>query len=183
MLGRLAVSGRSVKFIRGRGSCGFMTSLWPMRRMIVIRVRSLALVVSLMLSGQVFAVAGDDDESSSSSGYRAAVESVEAGRYQEAADRFGKVVKDDPSNPDAWNYLGYSYRHLNRFGKSLQAYERAIALAPKHRGAHEYLGELYLKMGELDKAKAQLETLDNLCFFSCAEFKELKRAIERHEAG
>ena len=45
------------------------------------------------------------------------------------------------------------------------------------RGALEYLGELYLKTGELAKAQEQLDKLDSACFFSCAEFRTLKTKI------
>jgi hypothetical protein len=52
-----------------------------------------------------------------------------------------------------------------------------LQIDPQHRGANEYLGELYLQIGQLDKAEERLEVLDKECFFGCEEFDELKEAI------
>ena len=62
-----------------------------------------------------------------------------------------------------------------------QHYNQALAIDPKHRGAHEYLGEAYLMVGNLPKAKEELATLDKLCFFSCEEFTLLKQSIADYE--
>jgi DNA-binding SARP family transcriptional activator len=60
-------------------------------------------------------------------------------------------------------------------------YNQALALDPKHKGAHEYLGEAYLMVGNVAKAKEHLAQLDKLCLFSCSEYTELRKAIARHE--
>jgi DNA-binding SARP family transcriptional activator len=62
-------------------------------------------------------------------------------------------------------------------------YGEALRLDPKHRDAHEYIGEAYLLVGNVGKAKEHLAALDKLCFFSCGEYRDLKRAIERHESA
>ena len=61
-------------------------------------------------------------------------------------------------------------------------YNEALRLDPRHRGAHEYLGEAYLMVGNLPKAKEHLSALDKLCFFPCSEFAELKKAVAEYEA-
>ncbi len=65
----------------------------------------------------------------------------------------------------------------------MAAYQKALNIKPKHKGALEYLGELYLEIGQLEKAKLQLENLDKACFFSCKQYRELKEEIEKYEAG
>jgi hypothetical protein len=57
-----------------------------------------------------------------------------------------------------------------------------LALKPKHRGANEYLGELYLEMGDLAKAEERLEVLDGACWFGCDEYSDLKEAIAKYKA-
>ena len=52
---------------------------------------------------------------------------------------------------------------------ALPAYNKALAIDPKHRGANEYLGELYLQLGDLAKAEERLEKLDDICFYGCGE--------------
>ncbi|MBS1173793.1 MAG: tetratricopeptide repeat protein [Proteobacteria bacterium] len=60
-------------------------------------------------------------------------------------------------------------------------YDKALALDPKHRGAHEYIGEAYLIAGDLAKAEEHLAILDKLCFFGCEEYSELKKKIAEYK--
>jgi len=87
-------------------------------------------------------------------------------------------TRANPGNADGYNLLGYSYRHLKRYDESLAAYNRALTLDPKHRGAHEYIGEAYIQLGQLDKARVHLDALDRICTFSCQEYRDLKKAYE-----
>ena len=93
------------------------------------------------------------------------------------------MVKAEPRNADAWNYIGFSQRKLEQYDKALAAYNKALAINPKHRGAREYLGELYLMTGDLAKAEAQLRKLDSICSFGCEEYDDLKAAIAKHKQG
>jgi hypothetical protein len=54
-------------------------------------------------------------------------------------------------------------------------------LQPKHRGANNYLGHLYLETGSLEKAQERLAVLDKACSFGCEEYSELKQAISAHK--
>ncbi len=62
------------------------------------------------------------------------------------------------------------------------AYQKALAIKPDHRGANEYIGELYLETGKPAKARERLKVLDSACFFGCEEYDELKAAIAAYEA-
>jgi tetratricopeptide (TPR) repeat protein len=93
-------------------------------------------------------------------------------------------VAKNPSNPDYHNLYAYSIRMGANPEMELvfRHYNEALRLDPKHLGAHEYLGEAYLQVGNLDKAKDELRALDKLCFFSCKEFTMLKKAVADYEA-
>jgi len=56
-------------------------------------------------------------------------------------------------------------------------YERALWLDPDHRGALEYQGELFLLLGDVDKAEANLAHLEKVCPDDCEEAEELAEAI------
>ncbi len=90
-------------------------------------------------------------------------------------------TKAQPKSADGFNLLGYSYRNLQRNEASLLAYKRALALDPKHRGAHEYIGMAYLQMRDPAKAKEHLAILDQLCRISCEEYRDLKKAIAAYK--
>lgn len=114
--------------------------------------------------------------------YRSAVRLINEARYEEAiADLYESQAIVGP-HPDILNYLGYSHRKLGLFDKAQDYYAQALKLDPEHRGATEYLGELYLEVGEIDKARLQLARLDALCDFGCPEREDLARLIAIKEA-
>ncbi len=126
---------------------------------------------------------GDGGPPTVSREYRLAVKAVKKEDYTKAIDLLQTVLDEDPKNANAWNYMGYSLRHIKQYDKALVAYEKALKIKPKHKGALEYLGELYLQIGDLEQARAQLKILDKACFFPCKEYRELKEEIEKYEAG
>jgi tetratricopeptide (TPR) repeat protein len=94
------------------------------------------------------------------------------------------AIARNPGNADYHNLYAYSIRKGANPDMSLvfKHYNEALRLDPRHRGAHEYLGEAYLMVGNLPKAKEHLSALDKLCFFPCSEFNELKKAVAEYEA-
>jgi DNA-binding SARP family transcriptional activator len=62
-------------------------------------------------------------------------------------------------------------------------YEEALRIDPKHRDAHEYIGEAYLMVNQPAKAKEHLAVLDKLCFLPCEEYTDLKKAVAQYEAS
>ena len=105
------------------------------------------------------------------------------GDYQAAIQRLSKAAAAAPNNPDVFNLLGYSYRKLGDVEMAFKHYGRALELEPDHRGANEYIGELYLETGNLAKAEEHLEALDKACFFGCEEYRELKQAVNAYKVG
>jgi cytochrome c-type biogenesis protein CcmH/NrfG len=90
----------------------------------------------------------------------------------------------NPGNADYHNLYAYSIRKAANPDMSLvfKHYNEALRIDPKHRGAHEYIGEAYLMVDNLPKAKEHLSALDRLCFFPCQEYSDLKRAVSAYEA-
>ena len=86
-------------------------------------------------------------------------------------------VLNNPRSADGLNLLGYSLRNQKKYDDSLVAYKQALGLDPRHRGAHEYIGIAYIQMGQLDKAKEHLASLEKICTLSCEEYRDLKKAI------
>ncbi len=143
----------------------------------------LAIALGVSMASAVWA-AGAPSESTRPTppgDYDRGVTAVNAGDFALALTLLGKVVSKTPRNADAWNYIGFSHRKLKRFGQARTAYRKALAIEPDHRGANEYLGELYLQTGELAKARERLKTLDSACFFGCEEYDDLKAAIAAYE--
>jgi cytochrome c-type biogenesis protein CcmH/NrfG len=126
---------------------------------------------------------GGTKASSRSSDYRNAVKAIKKQDYSSAVDLLEQVVAKNPDDADAWNQMGFSLRNMQQFEDAFAAYEKALEIDPKHKGALEYLGELYLMTGQPGMAKAQLEKLDAACFLSCRELRLLKKRIAAYEGG
>ena len=102
--------------------------------------------------------------------------------------RATSVLRDalakDAGNADYHNLYAYTLRMgvSPAMDAVFKHYNEALRIDPKHRGAHEYIGEAYLMVGNPGKAREHLKTLDGLCFFGCDEFGKLKKAIAEYEA-
>ena len=90
----------------------------------------------------------------------------------------------DPQNANYHNLYAYSIRKGANPDMNLvfKHYNEALRLDSKHKGAHEYIGEAYLMVGNVAKAKEHLGQLDKICFFPCVEFTDLKKKIADYEA-
>jgi tetratricopeptide (TPR) repeat protein len=108
-----------------------------------------------------------------------------AAKSEDPAVKTAKAaLASDPGNADLHNLYAYSVRKGANPDMDLvfKHYQEALRLDPKHRGAQEYIGEAYLMVDNLPKAKEHLAALDKLCFFGCSEYAELKKAIATYEA-
>lgn len=144
---------------------------------------TLAMLMSLVLAvGAAWADARPGDPAKQNKNVVKAAALVDQGKYREAIPLLKKAVAEEPKNADAYNYLGYSHRKLGAKDVALGYYRKALDLKPRHLGANEYLGELYLEMGNLKAAEERLDVLDWACLFGCEEYTELKNAIEAYKA-
>jgi len=114
----------------------------------------------------------------------AARKAIAAKDFKSAIGFLTKAVQESPNDADAHSMLGYSYRKGGTFDKSMESYQKALKIDPNHRYAHEYLGELYLDMNQLDNAEKQLAALKKACpwFGRCEEFDDLKKEIDAYKA-
>ena len=140
---------------------------------------------------------GGSSSSSSSSSSTSYSSSNDSGSYK-SANRFGevnkliklekfaeahkilkkmkKVIIDEA---DRLNLLGFTARKSGDLNTAGDYYQQALALNPKHTGALEYQGELFLQLGKIDLAKANLAKIDKICWLPCNAERELKKAIEK----
>jgi Flp pilus assembly protein TadD len=86
---------------------------------------------------------------------------------------------DDRGSADWNNLMGYSHRKARKPDPAAaeRYYSEALRIDPRHRGALEYSGELYLTLGDLAKAEARLAVLERVCGSTCAEHMALTQAI------
>ena len=144
----------------------------------------LAAAIISIAAGQAIAAGGDAGAATSASPHLAAARTLIADKKWAAAIEELKRV-DDKTNADWNNLMGYSLRKAKTpdYAGAEQFYNEALRIDPKHRGALEYSGELYLMIGDLPKAEQRLAALDKLCTFGCEEYSDLKKAVSAYKAN
>lgn len=124
---------------------------------------------------------GDDQALLADTDYMAGLAALKAGDTGAALQRFQSALKRFPEAADLHNELGFAHRKLRQMDKAFEHYKRALALKPTHRGAHEYIGEAYLMVGDLAGAEKHLAELRGICVLPCDELRDLERAIASHK--
>ena len=155
---------------------------------------SIALLLSLLINHHTFAAGSSSSGNSSSdktkvmSNYDWAEKKILKAKklekkgkldkakklYKDALKNLIKANKNDPANPDIYNYLGFTERKLGNYESAEIYYLVGLELEPKHFGINEYLGELYVSTNRMNLAKERLEVLKEC---NCEEFNELKEVI------
>jgi len=82
--------------------------------------------------------------------------------YSSALAKFQEATEADPSQHEAWNYVGYTNRKLGNYDVALAAYEKALSLKPGYPDALEYRGEAFLGLNRVaDAQQAYLDLFAN----------------------
>lgn len=112
--------------------------------------------------------------------YAAGRKAIVARQWEEAIARLRKAELRHPDHADLQNDLGYAHRNLGQLDAAFRHYKRAIALEPRHRGAHEYIGEAYLMVGDVPSAEKHLAALRAICLLPCEELADLEKAFAKY---
>jgi tetratricopeptide (TPR) repeat protein len=105
-------------------------------------------------------------------------QAVKAKRWPQAEAAARRAIAANPQLADAHNLLGYSLRWQGRYDDAIAAYGRVFEIDPNHLGAHEYIGQAYVKLGQRAKAQEHLVKLQALCA-RCEETRDLAAALAR----
>jgi Flp pilus assembly protein TadD len=124
----------------------------------------------------------DPDLAARDADYAAGKKAVETKNWTEAVRLFKRAELRHPDHADLQNSLGFSYRKLNQYELAFTHYKRALAIDPRHRGAHEYIGEAYLLVGDLPGAERHVAALKAICLLPCDELDDLERAVAAYRA-
>jgi predicted Zn-dependent protease len=147
----------------------------------MIRINYLFAIGLATLSFTAFAA--DTTPSESAPSWQAdAQKEIKAKNYDGAIKTL--LAANQPNSADWNNLLGYAQRKKNPpdLAAAERYYQAALKIDPKHKGALEYYGELFLMKNDLAGAEQMLARLDKVCFFSCEEYRDLKEAITKYKS-
>ena len=105
--------------------------------------------------------------------------------WQKSIAELTLQAKEKPGNADTYNLLAYSLRKQATpdLPKAFEYYRLALKTDPKHKGAHEYIGEAYLMDKQPAKAEEHLASLKTICGnTTCEEYKDLAQSIAAYKA-
>ena len=103
--------------------------------------------------------------------------SIKAKDFKAALADLNGMIDRNVQHADVYNLYGFSLRKTGDYAKALTFYKKALDFDANHKGAHEYLGELYVETGQLPKAREHLAILERLCPQGCEEREDLAKAI------
>jgi tetratricopeptide (TPR) repeat protein len=137
---------------------------------------SLAGVAVAGMLGMSVALAVDTVSSKDAPDLTSVRAKIKAKDYQAALAEL-KILADTNQHADVYSLIGFSLRKTGDYPTALTFYRKALDFDADHKGAHEYLGELYVETGDLPKAREQLATLKKLCPQGCEEREDLEKAL------
>ena len=143
-------------------------------------------VFLIINSNNVFSAGSSSDSNNAktkSLAYLSAEKLINKKQYSDAIVKLNDALVTDKKNADIYNYLGFSHRKLGKMEDAAFFYNKALEINPKHKGALEYQGEMFLTLNQIGKAEDNLKKLDKICFLGCSEFDKLKKSIKDKKSG
>jgi tetratricopeptide (TPR) repeat protein len=135
---------------------GSRLAVWPLLALLTLGPGE----ARAIMSGEASALVPSSDAD-----YAAGKAAFLAENWQVAIANLTMVVLRRPWHDNAHNMLGYSWRKLGNYELSLDHYQTALTLNPRHKDALAYLGEAYLDMGRVADANATFLRLAKVCGF------------------
>lgn len=108
--------------------------------------------------------------------------SIKAKDFKGAVAELNGLIDRGVQHADVYSLMAFSLRKTGDYARALTFYRKALDFDADHKGAHEYLGELYVETGQASKAQEQLAILARLCPQGCEEREDLERAIASAQA-
>jgi Flp pilus assembly protein TadD len=145
-------------------------------RAVTALAASIVSAVALTTLGSSPALAVDTVTSAHAPDLTSVRAKIKAKDYQAALAEL-KVLADTHQHADVYSLMGFSLRKTGDYPTALTFYKKALDFDANHKGAREYLGELYVETGDLPKAREQLAVLTKLCPQGCEEREDLEKAL------
>ena len=68
-------------------------------------------------------------------------------------------ISDTVQHADVYNLIGFTSRKTGDYKNAATFYSKALDFDANHKGALEYQGEMYVELGQVDKAKADRKSV------------------------
>src|SRR5947208_1372820 len=149
-----------------------------MSNSIFARALGITLLAACVLLGLASAVKAVDTPTTKEAPDLTAVRAkIKAKEFKAAIADLNGMIDKGVQHADVYNLLGFSLRKSGDPKTAYTFYKKALDFDPEHKGALEYLGELYVEAGDLAKAREHVVLLQKLCPQGCEELEDLQKAL------
>ena len=139
-------------------------------------LKSTAFGIAILMAAVSPAFAVDTVVSKDAPDLTAVREKIKAKDFASALKDLNKI-SDSVQHADVYNLIGFTSRKTGDYKTAATFYSKALEFDANHKGALEYQGEMYVELGQVDKAKVNLVKLVGLCPTGCEEREDLEKAI------
>ena len=143
----------------------------------------ITILVSFIVSTSYSAGTDSGNETNYGKDYKSAVKLISKKKYDNAIEKLMDLVdvsSSDFTKADVLNEIGFAFRKNNDLDNASKYYLMALKEDPNHLGALEYQGEMFVDLGQKDKALANLNKLKDLVGEKNSFYKELDSYISRN---
>lgn len=143
----------------------------------------ITILLSFIVSTSFSAGTNSSDDTSYGKEYKSALKLINKKKYDNAIEKLMDLVdvsSSDFTKADVLNEIGFAFRKNNDLDNASKYYLMALKEDPNHLGALEYQGEMFVDLGQKDKALANLNKLKDLVGEKNSFYKELDSYISRN---
>lgn len=119
--------------------------------------------------------------------YAAGITALQQHQYADAIQHLEAALAKKPDDANTLFYLGYAHhmvgQHLTdaartaELGKTLDLYQRSLAINSSNKDAHQYLGVVNLQLHNPNAAQEQITELQSLCPSGCEQLDKLRSIV------
>ena len=143
----------------------------------------ITILVSFIVSTSYSAGTDSGNETNYGKDFKSAIKLISKKKYDNAIEKLMDLVdvsSSDFTKADVLNEIGFAFRKNNDLDNASKYYLMALKEDPNHLGALEYQGEMFVDLGQKDKALANLNKLKDLVGEKNPFYKELDSYISRN---
>jgi tetratricopeptide (TPR) repeat protein len=143
----------------------------------------ITILLSFIFSTTYSAGTSSSDATNYGKEYKSAIKLINKKKYDNAIKKLMDLVdvsSSDFTKADVYNEIGFAFRKSEDFDNASKYYIKALSENPNHLGALEYQGEMFVDLGQKDKALANLMKLKEIVGEKNAYYKELNTYISNN---
>lgn len=104
------------------------------------------------LTNQIWNIWYEIDDPKMTRTFETGIQMMSLGYYRRAIDYFNKVIVAKPNFAEAWNKRATAYFMMGNFTLSMQDIRKTLQLEPRHFGAMDGMGLIFIHLNQPEKA-------------------------------